>query len=98
MLKRGSRQGKPFKFQIYIASPTRRTDSALARLRKICDELMPGKYEIEIVDIAKNPQLARDRQIVATPTVFRTLPEPVRKSIGDLSERDRALLGLDFRP
>jgi circadian clock protein KaiB len=69
---------------------------ALARLKKICEENVPGDYEIEVVDITKFPGLAKDRQIVATPAVFRTLPAPLRKFIGDLSQKDRALLGLDL--
>jgi circadian clock protein KaiB len=72
---------------------------ALERLKKICEEKVPRDYEIEVIDIAKRPDLARDRQIVATPAVFRTLPAPLRKSIGDLSQKDKALLGLDlFNP
>jgi circadian clock protein KaiB len=69
---------------------------ALERLKKICEEKVPGDYEIEVIDLAKCPGLAKDRQIVATPAVFRTLPAPLRKSIGDLSQKDRALLGLDL--
>jgi circadian clock protein KaiB len=88
-----------YKFSVYIAKHTSRSDSALERLKKICEENVPGDYEIEVVDIAKRPDLAKDRQIVASPAVFRTLPAPLRKSIGDLSNEDKALLGLDlFHP
>jgi circadian clock protein KaiB len=66
----------------------------LARLTKICDEKIPGNYEIEIIDVAKRP--ATRHQIVATPAVFRTLPVPLRKSIGDLSNKDKTILGLDL--
>jgi circadian clock protein KaiB len=69
---------------------------ALERLKKICDENIPGEYQIEVIDIAKRPDLAQSQNIVATPAVFRTLPAPIRKSIGDLSNEDRRLLGLDL--
>jgi len=85
-----------FKFQVYIARPTRQSDLALARLRAICDEAIPDDYDIEIIDLAKRPGLAGKFQIVATPTILRTLPAPIRKSIGDLSKTDKALLGLDL--
>ena len=72
------------------------SDLALERLEKICEENVPGDYEIEVIDIANRPDLAKDRQIVGTPAVFRTLPAPLQKSIGDLSNEDRPLLGLDL--
>src|SRR5712675_2545263 len=79
-----------YKFSVYIASPTRKSDSALARLHKICDEKIPADYEIKVIDLSKNPELATHHNIVATPTVFRTLPAPVQKSVGDLSKTDKA--------
>src|SRR5258708_2155347 len=85
-----------YKFAVYIASPTRESESALARLRKICDEQIPMDYEIEIFDLRKNPRLASELNIIGTPAIFRTLPAPVLKSIGDLSKVDKALLGLDW--
>jgi circadian clock protein KaiB len=85
-----------YKFSVFIARQTRKADLALERLKKICEDNVPGAYEIEVIDIAKFPALAKDHQIVATPTVFRTLPAPLRKSIGDLSQTDKALLGLDL--
>jgi circadian clock protein KaiB len=85
-----------YKFSVYIASPTRKSDSALARLRKICDEKIPADYEIKVINLSKNPELATHHNIVATPAVFRTFPAPLRKSIGDLSKTDKALLGLDL--
>ena len=84
------------RFSIFIASSTSESEAAVARLRKICDDEVPGDYEIEIVDLSKNPQLATKHRIVATPTILRTLPAPLRTSIGNLSSRDRALLGLDL--
>jgi circadian clock protein KaiB len=97
MGKRVSGRAKPrFEFCVYVGKHTLRSDLALERLKKICEENVPGDYEIEVIDIAKFPELAKDRQIVATPAVFRTLPAPLRKFIGDLSQEDRALLGLDL--
>jgi len=80
----------------YIARETRMSNLALERLKKICEENVPGDYEIQVIDIAKRPDLARNYNIVATPAVFRTLPAPLRKSIGDLSDKDKAILGLDL--
>ena len=91
-MKRSARH----KFTIYISRGTRRSDLALERLTKICEEEIPGEYEIEVIDVAKHPDVARDRQIIATPAVFRMLPAPVRKSIGDLSDKDKSILGLDL--
>ena|SRR5258707_1347964 len=106
LLKRGSMakqsakkrtgNGPRYKFSVYIASPTRESQLALARLRKICDEQIPKEYEIEVFDLRKRPELATRYDIVATPAIFRTLPAPLRKSIGDLSKTEKALLGLDL--
>jgi len=85
-----------FKFQLYIGRSTRASDAAINRLQAICDETIPDDYAIEIIDLSKNPQLAKDHQIIATPSVFRTLPEPIRKSIGDLSLKHKAIVGLDL--
>ena len=91
-----SKQAPRYKFAVYIARPTRESELALARLRKICDEQIPLDYEIEVFDLRKNPRLASDHNIIATPAIFRTLPAPVLKSIGDLSRTDQVLLGLDL--
>jgi circadian clock protein KaiB len=87
-----------YKFSVYIARQSRQADLALARLKKICDDKIPAAYEIEVIDLSKRPALATHHNIVATPAIFRTLPAPIRKSIGDLSETDQALLGLDLSP
>jgi circadian clock protein KaiB len=71
--------------------------TALANLKKICEEHLAGKYHIEIIDLMKNPQLARGDQILAIPTLVRKLPEPLRKIIGDLSNTEKVLVGLDLR-
>jgi circadian clock protein KaiB len=95
--KSGSGRGKArFEFCVYSANHTLRSDLALERLKKICEENVPGDYEIEVIDVANRPDIAKDHQIVATPAVFRTLPAPLRKCIGDLSHKVEALLGLDL--
>lgn len=84
--------------RLYIAGQTPRSIKAFANLKKLCEEHLPGKYRIEVIDLIQNPQLAAGDQILAVPTLVRRLPEPVRKIIGDLSNTDRVLVGLDVRP
>jgi circadian clock protein KaiB len=84
--------------RLYVAGQTPRAMAALDNLKKICEEHLAGKYQIEVVDLLQNPQLARGDQILAVPTLVRKLPEPVRKIIGDLSNEERVLVGLDLRP
>jgi len=72
--------------------------AALANLKRMCDEHLPGKYTIEVVDLLTNPKLAEGDQIVAIPTLVRKLPAPMRRIIGDLSNTERALVGLDLKP
>ncbi len=83
--------------RLYVAGQTPKCLQAFANLKKICEEHLAGKYRIEIVDLVKNPQLAQGDQILAIPTLVRKLPEPVRKIIGDLSNTERVLVGLDLR-
>jgi circadian clock protein KaiB len=87
-----------WELRLYVAGQTPRSTSALANLRKICEEHLAGKYSIEVIDLLERPQLAQGEQIVAIPTLERRLPEPVRKIIGDLSNTERVLIGLDLRP
>jgi circadian clock protein KaiB len=84
--------------RLYIAGQTPRAMAALKNLERICQEHLAGQYTIEVIDLLKNPQLARGDQILAVPTLVRKLPEPVRKIIGDLSNEERVLVGLDLRP
>jgi circadian clock protein KaiB len=81
-----------------VAGQTPKSLAAFANLKRICDEHMVGDYRIEIVDLLENPQLAREDQILAIPTLVRRLPPPLRKIIGDLSNDERVLIGLDLRP
>jgi circadian clock protein KaiB len=84
--------------RLYVAGQTPKSLRALANLKRICEEHLAGKYHIEIIDLLENPQLASADQILAIPTLIRKLPEPVRKIIGDLSNVERVLVGLDLRP
>ena len=83
--------------RLYIAGQTVKSVTALNNLKLICEEQLKGKYHIEVIDLVKNPQLARDNQILAVPTLVRKLPLPVRNIIGDLSNTERVLVGLDLR-
>ena len=83
--------------RLYVAGQTPRSIAAFANLKRICEEHLAGRYQIEVVDLIQNPQLARGDQILAVPTLVRRLPEPVRNIIGDLSNSERVLVGLDIR-
>jgi circadian clock protein KaiB len=84
--------------RLYVAGQTPKSMTALANLKKICEEYLEGRYQIQVVDLLKNPQLASGDQILAVPTLVRRLPEPIRKIIGDLSNTERVLIGLDLVP
>jgi circadian clock protein KaiB len=84
--------------RLYTAGQSPRSLAALDNLKRLCEEHLAGRYSIEVVDLLKNPRLAKDDQIVAIPTLVRQLPPPLRKIIGDLSDTDRALVGLQLRP
>ncbi len=87
-----------FMLRLYVAGQTPKCMRAFANLKRICEEHLAGRYSIEMVDLLENPQLARGDQILAVPTLVRRLPEPIRKIIGDLSNTERVLVGLDLRP
>lgn len=94
-----SAAGKPFwDLRLYVAGQTPKSIAALGNLRRICEEHLEGRYRIHVIDLVKNPQLARGDQIVAIPTLIRSVPEPLRRMIGDLSSTERVLVGLDVRP
>ena len=87
-----------WELRLYIAGETPRSVAAFANLKKLCEEHLPGRYQIEVIDLMQNPQLAAGDQIVAIPTLVRKLPEPLRRIVGDLSNTERALVGLQLRP
>ncbi len=87
-----------WELRLYVAGQTPKSLAAFANLKKLCEEHLAGKYRIEVIDLIENPRLARGDQILAIPTLVRKLPEPVKKIIGDLSNTERVLVGLDLRP
>ncbi len=84
--------------RLYVAGQTPKSIAAFSNLKKICEDRLPGKYDIEVIDLLEEPQLAAGDQILAIPTLVRKLPHPLRKIIGDLSDTERVLVGLDLRP
>jgi circadian clock protein KaiB len=96
--EKGSAEPQAWELRLYVAGQTPKSLQAFANLKRICEEHLAGQYHIEVIDLLKNPQLAQGDQILALPTLVRKLPEPVRKIIGDLSDTERVLVGLDIRP
>ena len=86
-----------FHLRLYVAGQTPKSLLAFRNLKQMCEEHLEGRYEIEIIDLVENPQLAAGDQILAVPTLVRRLPEPIKKIIGDLSNTERVLVGLDLR-
>lgn len=89
---------KQWELRLYVCGQTPRAITAFENLRRICEEHLSGEYSIEVIDVQKTPQLAVGDQIVAVPTLVRRLPQPVRRIIGDLSDTEKVLIGLDLRP
>jgi len=87
-----------YQLRLYVAGYTSKTRAAMQNLNKICETHLAGRYKIEIVDLLINPKLAAGDQILAVPTLVRQLPEPIKKIIGDLSNEERVLVGLDLQP
>ena len=91
-------KGPTFELRLYVAGQTAKSLAACANLKRICETHLAGQYRIEGIDLIKNPKLAAGDQIFALPTLVRRLPKPVKKIIGDLSNEERVLVGLDVRP
>ena len=83
--------------RLYVTGMTPRSSRAIATIKSICEEHLDGRYDLEVIDIYQHPMLARDEQIVATPTLVKKLPKPLRRFIGDLSDEERVLFGLDLK-
>lgn len=83
--------------RLYIAGQTPKSLAAMSNLHRICDEYLAGRFQIEVIDLLENPQLAEGDQIIAIPTLVRKLPEPIRRVIGDLSNTEKTLVGLDLK-
>jgi len=94
--KTGTKETEKWILRLYVAGQTPKAITAFANLKKICEEQLKGKYCIEVIDLLKNPQLGSEDQILALPTLVRKLPVPVRKIIGDLSDTERVLVGLNI--
>jgi len=88
---------KAYVLRLYVAGQTPKSVLAIANLKEICDTHLQGRYEVEIIDLLENPQLAQGDQILALPTLVRRLPKPIKRVIGDLSNTERVLVGLDLR-
>lgn len=89
---------EPYELRLYVAGKTQKSVTALNNLKKYCEEHLAGQYVIEVIDLLENPQLAEGDQIFAVPTLVKRVPEPVRKIIGDLSDKEKVLVGLNIRP
>jgi circadian clock protein KaiB len=87
-----------WELRLYVAGKAPKSMAAFENLKKLCDEHLPGRYKIEVIDLVQNPQLAAGDQIVAVPTLVRKLPEPLRRIVGDLRDTERTLVGLQLRP
>ncbi len=96
--KKATPQAEVWELRLYVAGVTPKSVEAFANLKKICEEHLAGKYHIEVVDLLENPRLARGDQILALPTLVRKLPPPIKKIIGDLSDTERVLVGLNLKP
>jgi circadian clock protein KaiB len=90
--------GSQYNLRLYVAGQTPKSITALANLKMICEEHLSGRYQIEVIDLLERPQLAAGDQILAVPTLVRRLPEPLKRIIGNLSNMERVLVGLDLRP
>ena len=87
-----------YNLRLYVAGQTPKSMAAIANLKKICEQHLSGRYDIELIDLLKSPALAQRHQIVAIPTLIRQLPEPLKRIIGDLSNLEKVLVGLDIQP
>jgi circadian clock protein KaiB len=87
-----------WQLRLYVAGQTKKSIAALAHLKQICETHLAGRYDIEVIDLIENPKLAANDQILAVPTLVRKLPPPIKKIIGDLSNEERVLVGLDIKP
>ena len=92
------RPAKLWELRLYVAGQTPKSLTAFSNLKKICENHLKSRYHIEVIDLLEQPQLSKGDQILAVPTLVRKLPQPVRKIIGDLSDTERVLVGLDLRP
>jgi len=96
-LVKQSKDDEHYVLRLYVTGMTPRSMEALATIKALCEEHLQGRYSLEVIDIYQNPSLAKDEQIIAVPTLIKALPQPLRRFVGNLSEQERVLLGLDLR-
>lgn len=87
-----------YHLRLFVTGATTRSQHAIANMKRICDQRLQGRYELEVIDVYEHPELTRDLQIIATPTLVKMLPEPLRRIIGDLSDTEKVLAGLSLGP
>jgi circadian clock protein KaiB len=87
-----------YKLRLFVTGSTPRSTRAIANMRKICEENLNGRYDLEVIDVYENPEATRELQVIATPTLIKILPEPLRRIIGDLSDKEKVLAGLNLMP
>ncbi|MGH9377643.1 MAG: circadian clock KaiB family protein [Terriglobia bacterium] len=92
------RRRNAYVLRLYVTGATPRSSRSILNIRSFCEERLLGRYHLEVIDIYQQPELAKNEQIIATPTLIKTLPQPLRRIVGDLSDRERVLAGLDLRP
>ncbi|HZS39517.1 MAG TPA: circadian clock KaiB family protein [Polyangia bacterium] len=97
MSRKQSKPAAEYELRLYVAGQNARSIAALANLKKVCDTHLNGRYSVEVIDLLEKPQLAKGDQILAVPTLVRKLPAPLKKIIGDLSNTERVLIGLDLK-
>ena len=90
-------QGKMYSLRLYITGQTPRSAASIRNLREVCDEFLEGRFELQVIDLYQRPDLAKDAQVVAAPTLIKKLPLPLRRLVGDLSNKNEVLLGLDLK-
>lgn len=96
--KRVADEDQRYNLRLYVAGQTPKSLAAFANLKRLCDEYLPGRYKIEVIDLVEHPQLAAGDQIFALPTLVRKLPEPLKRVIGNLSDKEKFLVGMDLKP
>lgn len=94
----GSSSGERYQLRLFVTGSTPRSARAIANMRKICEENLSGRYDLEVVDVYEHPDATRELQVIATPTLVKILPEPLRRIIGDLSNKEKVLAGLNLTP
>lgn len=94
----GKVAGAKYELRLYVAGVNSKSSRAIANIRRICEQYLAGRYDLEVVDLYQNPVLAKGHQIIAVPTLIKSLPAPLRKFVGDMSDTQRILVGLDLRP